>query len=101
MKFLTFPFVNREETSGTRLEIERLLEKNNFHSQKLRVVLELGSTESVITAVSEGRGISIISSIAAEKAQAAGLAKIVAIEEAKSCRKLYIVKTKKVSSKDI
>ena len=92
---LTFPFVSREETSGTRLEIERLLEKNNLHSQQLRVALELGSTESVITAISEGRGISIISSIAAEKAQAAGLAKIVAIEEAKSCRKLYIVRPKR------
>jgi DNA-binding transcriptional LysR family regulator len=57
--------------------------------------LELGSTESVITAVSEGRGISIISSIAAVKAQAAGLAKIVGIEEAKICRKLYIVRPKR------
>lgn len=91
----TFPFVSREETSGTRLEIERLLEKNNLHYMQLRVALELGSTESVITAISEGRGISIISSIAAVKAQAAGLAKIVAIEEAKSCRKLYIVRPKR------
>ncbi len=74
---LTYPFINREETSGTRKEIERLLEKNNIRSQQLKVALELGSTESVITAVSEGRGISIISSIAAKKAQAAGLVKIV------------------------
>ena len=92
---LTYPFVNREETSGTRLEIEHLLEENNLRSQQLRVALELGSTESVITAVSEGRGISIISSIAASKAQAAGLAKIVAIEEAKNYRKLYIVRPKR------
>jgi DNA-binding transcriptional LysR family regulator len=92
---LTFPFINREETSGTRLELERLLEKNKLHYQQLRGALELGSTESVITAVSEGRGISIISSIAAAKAQAAGLAKIVAIEESKSSRKLYIVRPKR------
>jgi DNA-binding transcriptional LysR family regulator len=92
---LTLPFVNREETSGTRLEIESLMEKNNLHSQQLRIALELGSTESVITAVSEGRGISIISSIAAAKAQAAGLIKKVAIEEAKNCRKLYIVRPKR------
>jgi DNA-binding transcriptional LysR family regulator len=92
---LTFPFVSREETSGTRLEIERLLEKNKLHSHQLSVALELGSTESVITAVSEGRGISIISSIAAAKSQAAGLVKIVVIEEAKSCRILYIVRPKR------
>jgi LysR family transcriptional regulator, transcriptional activator of the cysJI operon len=92
---LTYPFINREETSGTRLEIEHLLEKNNLRSQQLQVMLELGSTESVITAVSEGRGISIISSIAAVKAQAAGLAKVISIEEAKICRKLYIVRPKR------
>ena len=89
-----FPFINREETSGTRKEIERLLENNELSLEKLMVPLELGSTESVITAVSEGRGISIISSIAAKKAQAAGLLKIVKIREAKNPRKLYMVKSK-------
>jgi LysR family transcriptional regulator, transcriptional activator of the cysJI operon len=92
---LTYPFINREETSGTRLEIDRLLEKNGFRPQQLKIALELGSTESVITAVSEGRGISVISSIAANKAQAAGLIRIVTLTEAKNTRKLYIVKPKR------
>jgi LysR family transcriptional regulator, transcriptional activator of the cysJI operon len=61
----------------------------------LKVSLELGSTESVITAVSEGRGISIGSSIAAQKAQAAGLVKIVKIAEAKESRKLFMARQKK------
>ncbi len=94
-EILKYPFVNREETSGTRLEIERLLEKNGVLPQKLQVALELGSTESVITAISEGRGTSIISSIAATKAQAAGLIKIVKIQEAETPRKLYIVRPKR------
>jgi len=94
-EILKYPFVNREDTSGTRLEIERLLEQNGISPQKLRVALELGSTESVITAVSEGRGVSIISSIAAAKAQAAGLIRIVAIAEPKNPRKLYIVRLKR------
>jgi DNA-binding transcriptional LysR family regulator len=89
------PFINREETSGTRKEIERLLENNKLSLEQLKVSLELGSTESVITAVSEGRGISIISSIAAKKAQAAGLVKIVKIKESKSPRKLYMVRPKR------
>ena len=92
---IPYPFINREDSSGTRLEIERLLQKNNIPPSQLNVALELGSTESVITAVSEGRGISIISSIAAKKAQAAGLIKIVKIREAENPRKLYIVKPKK------
>ena len=61
----------------------------------MKVRLELGSTESVITAVSEGRGVSIVSAIAAKKARAAGLIKIVKIKEAKNPRKLYMVKSKK------
>lgn len=89
------PFVNREETSGTRKEIERLLQNNKLSLEQLRIALELGSTESVITAVSEGRGISIISSIAAAKAQAAGLVKIVKIKESKNPRKLYIARPKR------
>jgi DNA-binding transcriptional LysR family regulator len=93
-EILKYPFINREETSGTRLEIELLLRKNGISPEKLMDALELGSTESVITAVSEGRGMSIISSIAAVKAQAAGLVRIVKIEEAKNPRKLYIARPK-------
>lgn len=90
-----YPFISREDTSGTRKEIERLLESNNFPVAQLKVALDLGSTESVITAVSEGRGISVISSIAAAKAQAASLIKIVKIKEAaKNPRKLYIARPK-------
>jgi len=92
---IKYPFINREETSGTRKEIERLLENNKISPLKLKLALELGSTESVITAVSECRGISIISSIAAKKANAAGLAKIVKIKEAaKNPRKLNIARPK-------
>ncbi len=92
---LQYPFVGREETSGTRKEVENLLKVNNVPVSKLEVALELGSTESVITAVSEAHGISIISSIAAAKAQAAGLVRTVKIVEAKNTRKLYMAKPKK------
>jgi DNA-binding transcriptional LysR family regulator len=89
------PFINREETSGTRKEIERLMKNNKVRLERLKVAFELGSTESVITAVSEGIGISIISSIAAKKALAAGLVRAASIEEAKDSRKLYVVRQKK------
>lgn len=90
-----FPFISREETSGTRKEIECLLKINKLSLDQFKIVMELGSTESVITAVSEGRGVSIISSIAAKKAQSAGLLKIIKIIEAKKPRKLYIVKSRR------
>jgi DNA-binding transcriptional LysR family regulator len=94
-EILAFPFISREETSGTRLEIEKLFEVNRIALSSLKPALELGSTESVITAVSEGRGVSISSSIAAAKAQAAGLVKVVDIAEAKGTRKLYMARPKK------
>lgn len=89
-----FPFIGREETSGTRREIEKLLLANNLSLEDLKTAFDLGSTESVVTAVSEGIGVSIISSISAVKAQAAGLVKIVNIAEAKETRKLYVVRQK-------
>jgi DNA-binding transcriptional LysR family regulator len=92
---IKYPFINREETSGTKIEIEKLLENNKIPPTNLQVAFELGSTESVVTAVSEGRGISIISSLAAAKAQAAGLVKVVEIAEAKNARKLYMARPKK------
>jgi len=90
-----YPAIIREESSGTRLETEKLLEANKIAFNKLDVALEVGSTESAITAVSEGRGISIISSIAAAKAQAASLVKVIPLLEAKSTRKLYLARPKR------
>jgi len=95
IEFLKYPYINREETSGTRKEIEQILGKAEIPPSRLKTTLELGSTESVMTAVSEGRGVSIISSIASRKAQAAGLVKVLRIEGVDSCRKLYIARTKK------
>jgi LysR family transcriptional regulator, transcriptional activator of the cysJI operon len=90
-----YPFISREETSGTRKEIEKLLKNNGILPESLKLVFELGSTESVVTAVSEGRGVSIISSISASKAQAAGLVRVIAIAEAKLPRNLYMARSKK------
>ena len=96
-----YPFIGREETSGTRREIEKLLAVNNLSWDNLKTAFDLGSTESVVTAVSEGRGVSIISSISAAKAQAAGLVKIVNIAEAKETRKLYMARQKRAMLKPV
>jgi DNA-binding transcriptional LysR family regulator len=91
---LRYPVIVREESSGTRLEAEKLLEANKIAYDNLKVAFEVGSTQSVITAVSEGRGISVISSIAAAKAQAAGLIKVIPIAEVNAARKLFMVRPK-------
>ncbi len=92
---LKYQYVNREETSGTRKEIERMLASAGVSPAKLRSTLELASTESVVTAVSEGRGVSIISSLASKRAQAAGLVKVLHLQKVNSTRKLYMVRQKR------
>jgi len=88
-----YPVVLREETSGTRLELQKLLEAHQVSFED--VALEVGSTSSVITAVSEGRGVSVISSLAAVKAQAAGLVTVVPIVDFSASRQLYMARPKK------
>jgi DNA-binding transcriptional LysR family regulator len=94
-EILKYPYINREETSGTRKEVERLLERSGISPAKLRTTLELASTESVITAVSEARGISVISSIASKRAQAAGLVRVLHLQGVNSTRRLYMVRPKR------
>ncbi len=95
VQILNYPYINREETSGTRKEIERMFKDAGVSALKLKTTMELASTESVVTAVSEGQGIGIISSIASKKALAAGLVKVVHIEGVNTTRKLYIVRPKR------
>ena len=94
-EILNYPFVSREPSSGTRNEINKIFNEQNIDPNKLKIVLELGSTGSVITAVSEGIGISIVSSIAAEKAIVAGLVNIIEIKNARNWRELFLVRQKK------
>ena len=88
----TFPFVNRVIGSGTRAEVERLFRESGVDPSTLDVVVELGSTESIITAVSEGAGVSIISETAALRGERAQLIKGIKIAKVKSLRRLHLVR---------
>ena len=85
----------REQTSGTRKESERILEKAGISPTSLQIVGELNTTESILTAISEGLGISLISAIAAAKVEKTGLIKCLQLPSAiASKRKLFLVKRK-------
>ncbi|MCW4005225.1 MAG: LysR family transcriptional regulator [Candidatus Bathyarchaeota archaeon] len=94
-QILPYPYINRGENSGTRKEIEKMFIAAGIPLSQLRTTLELGSTQSVITAVSQGRGISVISSTASKQAQDAGLIKILPITGVNSKRKLYMIRSKR------
>ena len=60
------PFVIREKGSGTQKEADAFLQSIGLDDQKIHILTELPSTESVKQAVCHGLGVSIISKIAAE-----------------------------------
>jgi len=61
-------FILREPGSGTRMVIETVLAPKNVRPSDLRVIMELGSTRAVITAVEAGLGASLVSRLAAQEA---------------------------------
>jgi len=66
------PWVQREQGSGTRQVAESVLAGSGIDPQELRVVVELGSGEAVVSAVEGGLGVAIVSRRVAEKAIALG-----------------------------
>ncbi|MCS3900776.1 selenium metabolism-associated LysR family transcriptional regulator [Methanococcus voltae] len=88
-------YVDREVGSGTREILIDALNKKGYSMMDLHTVMSLGSTSSIITAVSEGYGVSIISEIPAKKSADAGFLKIVPIEDLDLTRYLYLVRGKR------
>ncbi len=91
-------YIDREEGSGTRDVVINGLKEMGYSYEDLNVVMRLGSNSSIITAVSEGYGISIISEIPAKKAEEAGLVKIVPIKDFDLTRYLYLIKGHKTKN---
>lgn len=58
---LEYPFISREEGSGTREVINEYLESASIHPSELDTIMELGSPEAIKGAVEAGIGISILS----------------------------------------
>lgn len=63
-KLTEYPFVLREQGSGTRAAVERALEAAGLSPDGLQVAMELGSTKSVGRAVAAGVGLSFLSCFA-------------------------------------
>ena len=92
-EIIKYPYLIREKTSGTRRESEKLLMKKGIYTKDLQIIAELNTPESILTAVSEGLGISLISSIAALKFEKARSIKCLKLPASLSpTRKLYLVK---------
>ena len=66
-EIFNYPFISREEGSGTREVITEYFAQAGFSTYDLNIVMELGSSEAIKGAVTSGMGISIMSRAAIQK----------------------------------
>lgn len=76
-KMLEYPFICREEGSGTREVIVEHLKAQGLGKHALKACLELGSPEAVKGAIEAGMGLSILSSVSVAKELKLGTLKTV------------------------
>lgn len=62
-----YPYISREEGSGTRDVILEYLTSENLSVYDLNIVMELGSSEAIKGAVTSGMGVAILSRAAIQK----------------------------------
>ncbi|GAA0372360.1 selenium metabolism-associated LysR family transcriptional regulator [Bacillus horti] len=74
------PFIIREEGSGTRKVMEDSFSQHKLPLDKLNIILELASTESIKSMVESGAGISVISKAAIKKELMLGSLRTVPIQ---------------------
>ncbi len=79
---IKFPFLIREAGSGTLKTFEQALKKQGLSLKDLNVVIELGSTQAILTAVEAGLGLSVVSRWAARTAALSNLIAVVPLKKA-------------------
>ncbi|OUM96447.1 MAG: LysR family transcriptional regulator [Thermobacillus sp. ZCTH02-B1] len=91
---IEYPFVLREQGSGTRLVMEEQLKSRNIDPCSLKIVMELGSTGAVKSAVEAGIGISFVSASSVKHEVALGLIKMIPLVDAVFTREFYSIHLK-------
>lgn len=66
-ELLKYPYISREEGSGTRDVITRYIEEQGQSCDSINLVMELGSSEAIKSTVGAGLGIAILSLSAIQK----------------------------------
>lgn len=87
----SFPFIAREEGSGTRKETERMLEEKGVKPEELKIAGVFGSTEAVKEAVKAGLGIAIVSRVSVREEIRSGTLKELKIQGLEFKRRFYII----------
>ncbi len=85
------PMISREESSGTRRSLEKLLFNVGYDAKHFEPKLVLSTSQSIVSAVEEGIGVAFVSSLAIKKSVMLGLVKQVPIDGIKLGRDFYCV----------
>ncbi len=87
-------WIMREAGSGTRQAAEKVLVEHGLDPQELRVAVELGTGEAIVSAVEGGLGVSVLSRMVAMKAIELGTVVQVDIVGLPAIRPFYLVMPK-------
>jgi DNA-binding transcriptional LysR family regulator len=90
-KLTEIPFVLREEGSGTRMVLEKIMRSQGISIGDLRVVAKLGSTTAVIQAMKSGAGCSVLSRRSVAEEIARGTLRPIRIRKVKLEREFYAI----------
>lgn len=84
-------WIFREAGSGTRQVAEKILMEHGLEVHELRVAVELGTGEAIVSAVEGGLGVAMLSRYVAAKALAAGTVKQIDVKGLPTVRPFYVV----------
>jgi DNA-binding transcriptional LysR family regulator len=92
-----FPMVLREEGSGTRKELEKILEGKGISLEDIKIAGIFGSTDAIKQAVKAGLGFSVLSKLSVTDELKYRLLKEIKLSDVQMKRKFYIITHKKRS----
>lgn len=90
-----YPMILREEGSGTRREVEKILDLKGYRLENFSTAGIFGSSDAIREAVKAGLGFSVISRLAVQEELARGVLKEIKLKDIRMKRNLYIIMHKK------
>lgn len=85
------PFIMRVQGSGTRLVTEEIVREAGIDPDELRVLMELGTSEAIVSAVEGGMGLGVVSQWMCDKALELGTVARVPLARFPVRRPFYVV----------
>lgn len=90
-ELLSFPFLTREEGSGTRAETFRFLHQAGLNTRRLNITMEVSDSEIIKQSVAQGLGIAIMSGRSVGDFVQFGMVLAFPLREIRMVRTLYLI----------